>query len=148
MATPSTSPAPSLQLKRTFKAPRQRVFQAWTEPEQMKHWSAPSDDFEVTAEADLRVGGKYRIQMKHKGGNVHVAFGEYREVKPPEKLVYTWAWEDGSVTDTLVTVEFRDLGRETEVILTHERFTSTDWRDKHSEGWTGCLARLEKLVQE
>jgi uncharacterized protein YndB with AHSA1/START domain len=114
----------------------------------MKHWSAPSDDFEVTAEADLRVGGKYRIQMKHKGGNVHVAFGEYREVKPPEKLVYTWAWEDGSVTDTLVTVEFRDLGRETEVILTHERFTSTDWRDKHSEGWTGCLARLEKLVQE
>ena len=146
MATPSISPAPSLQLKRTFKAARQRVFQAWTEPEQMRHWAAPSDDFEVTAESDLRVGGKYRIQMKHKSGNTHVAHGEFREVQPPERLVYTWSWEDGSVTDTLVTVEFRDLGASTEIVLTHERFVSTDWRDKHTEGWTGCLMRLEKLV--
>lgn len=146
MATPSISPAPSLQLKRTFKAPRQRVFQAWTEPQQMSRWSAPTDDFEVAAEVDLRVGGKYRIQMTHKGGNVHVAYGEYREIQPPEKLVYTWGWEDGSVTDTLVTVEFRDLGNETEVVLTQERFANTEWRDKHNEGWTGCLARLEKLL--
>ncbi len=146
MATASTSPTPSLQLKRTFKAPRQRVFQAWTKPEHLNRWSAPSDDFEVTAETDLRVGGKYRIQMKHVSGNVHVAVGEYLEIRPPEKLVYTWGWEDGSVTDTLVTIEFRDLGKETEVVLTQERFPNTDWRDKHNEGWTGCLVRLEKLL--
>jgi uncharacterized protein YndB with AHSA1/START domain len=80
MATPSASPAPSLQLKRTFKAPRQRVFEAWAEPRQLMRWSAPSDDFEVTAETDLRVGGKYRIEMKHVSGNIHVAVGEYREI--------------------------------------------------------------------
>jgi uncharacterized protein YndB with AHSA1/START domain len=147
MATPSTSPATALQLKRTFKAARQRVFEAWTEPEQMKHWSAPSQDYEITAVTDLRVGGKYRIQMTHKNGNVSVAYGEYREVRPPERLVYTWSWEDGKATDTLVTVEFRDLGPETEVVLTHERFASADWRDKHAEGWSGCLLRLEKLLQ-
>jgi len=64
----------------------------------------------------------------------------------PEKLVYTWAWEDGSVTGTMVTVEFRDLGNETEVVLTHERFTDTEWRDKHNAGWNGCLVRLEKYL--
>lgn len=144
MATPSVSPAPSLQLKRTFQAPRQRVFQAWTQPEQMRHWSAPTDEYEINAQIDLRVGGSYRIQMKHVSGRVSVAFGEYREVQPPEKLVYTWAWEDGSVTDTLVTVEFRDLGKETEVVLTHERFVDAEWRDKHNQGWSGCLVRLEK----
>ena len=146
MATASTSPAPALQLKRTFKAARQRVFQAWTQPEQMNHWSAPTDDYEITAEVDLRVGGKFRLQMKRKDGHVSTAYGEYREVQPPEKLVYTWAWEDGSVTGTMVTVEFRDLGNETEVVLTHERFTDTEWRDKHNAGWNGCLVRLEKYL--
>lgn len=147
MATPSTSPTTSLQLKRTFKAARQRVFEAWTDPEQMKHWSAPTDDYEISVENDLRVGGKYRLQMKHTSGRVSTAFGEYREIVPPEKLVYTWAWEDGMVTDTLVTVEFRELGRETEVVLTHERFMSADLRDKHSAGWSGCLVRLERFLQ-
>jgi uncharacterized protein YndB with AHSA1/START domain len=147
MATPSISPTTSLQLKRTFQAERQRVFQAWTDPQQMRDWSAPTGDYEVTAAVDLRVGGKYRIQMKHKNGNVSVAHGEYREVQPPERLVYTWSWEDGKAVDTLVTVEFRDLGGATEVVLTHERFASAEWRDKHSEGWSGCLLRLESLFQ-
>jgi uncharacterized protein YndB with AHSA1/START domain len=147
MATTGASPAAKLQLRRTFQATREKVFEAWTEPEQMKHWCAPTGDYEVSAESELREGGRYRIQMKHKDGNVHTAFGEFRQVQPPAKLVYTWSWEDGSVSDSLVTVEFRDLGQQTEVILTHERFPSEDWRDKHSQGWTGCLDRLEQFLE-
>ena len=146
MATPSHSTETTLQIKRTFKASRERVFQAWTRPEEMTHWCAPSEDFSTNAEVDLRVGGKYRIEMQHANGSVHTAIGEYREVQPPAKLVYTWSWEDGSMEDTLVTVEFRDLGTETEVILTHDFFPNSEWRDKHSQGWTGCLGRLEKRL--
>ncbi len=147
MATPSISPDTTLQLKRTFQAPRERVYRAWTDPEEMKNWAAPSEDYEVAAEVDLRVGGKYRIQMTHRDGAVHTAYGEYREVSAPEKLVYTWSWEDGFAKDTLVTVEFRDLGSATKLILTHERFPDAESRGKHSEGWSGCLGRLEELVQ-
>ena len=60
--------------------------------------------------------------------------GEYQEISEPGKLVYTWSWEDGSLTGTLVTVEFRDLGSATELVLTHERFPTTEWRDKTRRG--------------
>ena len=146
MATPSPAAETTLQIKRTFQAPREKVFRAWTEPEEMKRWCAPTEEYETRAEVDLRVGGKYRIEMKHPSGSVHTAIGEYREVEPPSKLVYTWSWEDGTVEDTLVTVEFRDLGSATEVTLTHDLFPTDEWRDKHSQGWTGCLGRLEKRL--
>ena len=148
MASASPSIETTLQLSRTFQAPREKVFQAWTDPDQMKHWCAPTADYETAAEVDLRVGGKFRIQMTHKNGAIHTAIGEYQEISEPEKLVYTWSWEDGSLTGTLVTVEFRDLGSATELVLTHERFPTTEWRDKHGEGWTGCLGRLEGLLAE
>jgi len=148
MASASPSIETTLQLRRTFQAPREKVFRAWTDQDQMKHWCAPSADYETTAEVDLRVGGKYRIQMKHKDGATHTAFGEYQEVSEPEKLVYTWSWEDGSMSGSLVTVEFRDLGSATELVLTHERFPTTDWRDKHSQGWSGCLGRLKEHLAE
>jgi uncharacterized protein YndB with AHSA1/START domain len=107
------------------------------------------------AEVDLRVGGTYRIQMKAPDGELHTVGGVYREVAAPEKLVFTWAWEAGGgcgdseneqPAETLVTVEFREKGQSTEVILTHELFPNTESRDKHDEGWSGCLARLEKVV--
>ena len=148
MASASPSIETTLQLSRTFQAPREKVFRAWTDPDQMKHWCSPTADYETAAEVDLRVGGKYRIQMTHKNGGIHPAVGEYQEVSEPDKLVYTWSWEDGSVTGTLVTVEFRDLGSATELLLTHERFPTTEWRDKHGEGWTGCLGRLEGHLAE
>ena len=100
------------------------------------------------SEVDLRVGGKYRIQMKHTDGSIHTAVGEYREISEPEKLVYTWSWEDGSMSGSLVTVKFRDLGSATELLLTHERFPTAELRDKHGQGWNGCLGRLEEHLAE
>jgi uncharacterized protein YndB with AHSA1/START domain len=144
-----SSPETTLQMKRTFAAPRQRVFRAWTDAAELARWFAPSADYSaVVPELDLRVGGKYRIEMHHKGGNVHRLGGTYREILPPEKVVFTWRWDgDTRPEDSLVTIEFRDLGNSTEVILTHEQLPSVEERDKHAHGWTGCLEQLGKFLQ-
>ena len=153
-----TPPLPSetiLKIKRTFAAPREKVFRAWTDPKELTRWFAPSDDYSTPlAEVDLRVGGTYRIQMKSPDGETMTVKGTYREVVIPEKLVYTWIWEGGhcaseEITEerpTLVTVEFHDKGKSTDVILTHEYLPSAEERDKHSHGWTGCLNRLSKVL--
>lgn len=136
-------------LQRTFSAPRERVFRAWTDPDELKKWFGPSDQFTVpTAEVDLRVGGKYRIAMRSPDGNLNVAAGVYREIRPPERLVFTWSWEEGGmdIGETLVTVEFRGAGQSTEVVLTHELLPTDEARKAHGEGWTGCLARLQKIL--
>ncbi len=149
MTTQETRTEITLNLTRTYSAPREEVFRAWTEPEALKRWFAPSDEFSTPiAEVDLRVGGAYRIGMKPPDQeDMFIVVGTYREVQPPERLVFTWSWEEGmDVGETLVTVEFRDLGGSTEVVLTHELFPNEQARDKHNEGWSGCLERLEKIL--
>ena len=146
----------TLQITRIFKASRAKVFQAWTDPKVLKQWFGPTDDFSVpVAEVDLRAGGKYRIQMNAPNGETHTVGGVYREVVPPERLVFTWAWESGggcgssedeAPGETVVTVVFQEKGTDTEVFLTHELFPNAETRDKHNEGWSGCLNRLGKVV--
>ena len=143
MAEKTASKTYSLEVKRTFSAPREKVFRAWTEPEVLKRWFGPSDEFSTpVANVDLRVGGAFRLQMRSPEGKTHTAVGIYREVQPPEKLVFTWSWEENDLPETLLTLEFRDLGEETELVLTHELFPSAHDRDEHKKGWTGCLVHL------
>lgn len=149
MTTPQTT-ATSLQIRRTYAAPRERVFRAWTDPAELKQWWRVSDDQTTpVAEIDLRPGGVYRLGMKSPDAeHAYVCAGTYREVTPPEKLVFTWSWETpGMGTDeTLVTVEFLDRGHSTELVLTHERFPNEESRNQHNHGWNGCLDHLEKCL--
>lgn len=138
--------APPLVISRTYPAPVERVFQAWTDANQLGQWFAPSDDYTTKASVDLRVGHEYRIAITHKGGNVHNVLGTYRVIEPPRKLVYTWRWEGGPSADTLVTVDFTPEGDSTKVTITHDQFADAETRNKHNEGWTGCLNRLERFV--
>jgi len=109
-------------------------------------WFAPSDEFSVPiVEADVRVGGRYRIVMKAPDGEQHDVSGVYREVVPNRKLVFTWAWRSTPERESLVTVLLRPAGSGTELTLTHEQFFDEEARDKHQHGWIGCLGRLEKL---
>ena len=136
-----------LQVRRIYQAPVAAVYAAWTEPEQVSQWMAPSDDFGRTeATIDLRVGGHYRIVMHGPDGEVHRVGGVYREVVPNRKLVYTWAWESTPERESIVTIEFRPSGQGTELVLTHERFADTEARDKHQQGWNGCLDQLARYV--
>jgi uncharacterized protein YndB with AHSA1/START domain len=149
MAKEQTSPTTALTLKRTFAAPREKVFRAWTDAKELARWFSPSTDYSTRVpELDLKVGGKYSVEMHHKGGNVHRLSGTYQEITPPERIVFTWSWEQGPGAQvTLVTVEFRDLGQSTEISLTHEQLPSLEERDKHSHGWNGCLGQLDKYLQ-
>jgi len=144
MAQPTTRPDTTLRITRTFAAPRERVFQAWTDPAALKEWWGPPGYATPVAEVDLRVGGRYRIGMTEQpDGQVIYLTGVFREVRPPEKLVYTWHWEsDATQSETLVTVEFRDQGASTEVALLHEMFPTAQERDAHERGWTGALDKL------
>ncbi len=136
----------SLVISRTYPASVDRVFKAWTDANQLGQWFAPTDDYTTKANVDLRVGHEYRIAITHKGGNVHTILGTYRLIEPPRKLVYTWRWEGGPMADTLVTVDFAPEGEATKVTITHEQFTNTEDRDKHNEGWNGCLNRLQRSL--
>ncbi|MBI3899818.1 MAG: SRPBCC domain-containing protein [Gammaproteobacteria bacterium] len=139
----------AIVLRRQFDAPRAQVFRAWTDPQVLMQWFAPSADFQIPAvEVDLRVGGGYRIEMIDPDGKRHCAIGRYEEIRPPEKLVFTWTWERDEIGtgDTLVTVDLRDVGGRTELVLTHERFQTAHARELHVFGHTGCLARLQLLL--
>lgn len=141
-----------LQLERTFDAPREEVFRAWTEPEVLRRWWAAQPSWESPlAETDVRVGGRYRLSMRDPdSGEEHTVGGEYVEVTPPERLVYTWTWEgsdeDSTSAGSIVTVEFRDDGDGTTVVLTHEGITDGQSRDNHAHGWSGCLDNLGTRV--
>ena len=142
-----------LQLRRTLDATPQRVFDAWTDPEQMKQWFRPSDQYKMLlTEVDLRVGGRYRIRGQNAQGETHTVGGIFKEIIPPSRLVYTWAFEGpvegfkGEMGDTLITIELLDLGGKTELTLTHQHFPTQLAVDKHKDGWNGCLNSLVKYV--
>src|ERR1700744_3390349 len=98
----ATTKAPGrLSVTRTFNAPRALVWQAWTDPEKLSQWFKPEATFRlVSVKVDLRPGGKFRLQMQNSEGEFFTAAGAYLEIKMPERLVFTWAWEkDGSEPD-------------------------------------------------
>jgi uncharacterized protein YndB with AHSA1/START domain len=145
--TTKASDKVALEIKRFINAPRARVYAAWTDPEQMKQWMGPSDAFgESEVTMDVRVGGRYRIVMHSPDGETHRVSGVYREVVPNRKLVYTWAWESTPERESLVTLEFKPSGDGTELVLAHQRFADKEARDKHQEGWIGCLDRLGRFI--
>ena len=132
-----------LEIRRHFRAPVAAVYAAWTDPAELAEWMAPSDDFGPTeATVDLRVGGRFRLDMHMPDGTVCGHSGFYREVVPERKLVYTWARDSAPDQVSIVTVTFTAAGDGTDLSLTHERFADTKTRDEHSHGWAGCLERF------
>src|SRR5688500_17377197 len=103
-----------LTIRRRFPVPAERVWRALTEPKALAAWFWP-ERFGTTAEIDLRPGGRYRIA----GGGM-AATGEYVEVDPVTKLVYTWRWY-GEENDSLVTVTLSETGDGTDLLVVHER---------------------------
>ncbi len=146
MDTSTIETANSLRIARRYSVPRKRVFEALTEPALLSQWFAPSDDFEAYVDRfEPAVGGSYRIEMRHEGGDIHTCIGTIQEIEPPERLVYTWSWEGGEMGETLVTWELHETDGGTELVLLHERFPNEDATAQHTEGWIGCVGRLQHL---
>jgi uncharacterized protein YndB with AHSA1/START domain len=146
MPDQSTAALPTLEIRRTIRAPRQRVFAAWTKPEELKAWHAPGPLAVSLAEIDLRPGGSYRIHMRAPDGNEHRVSGVYREVDPPKKIVYTWGWDgDHPVKNSVVTIEFHERGNATEVVLRHAGIADATERTKHESGWVAIMDKFETV---
>ena len=136
--------------RRRYRAPRETVFAAFTEPALLRRWFSPSD--EITAEVaafDLRVGGRYRFGFRTAVEDHGYVGGEFVAIEPPARLIYTWMWEPPDPhagMETLVTVELTADGDDTELVLTHESFASEEACSRHRSGWTGAFGRLERLI--
>ena len=134
----------TLLIKRTFKASREKLFAAWTQADTLKKWWGTEGHTVPSVEMDLSVGGKYRVEMQPAGEESFYLNGAFVEIRPPERLVFTFRWERGEWTypETLVSAEFIVNGDETEIALTHEGFPDENMRDEHREGWGECLENL------
>jgi uncharacterized protein YndB with AHSA1/START domain len=139
-------PVDGVSVRRVLKARRERVFEAWTRPELMARWFYPGDGWTAAIRSDLKVGGRWEVAMRDAGGGRHTQFGEYREIVPPSRLVFTWSCPELEVVDSVVTVELIEQGTRTELVLNHELPPDPRIRRGHEEGWMGCLGNLEKFL--
>jgi uncharacterized protein YndB with AHSA1/START domain len=158
MATAKQTPEFTLQIRRTFAAPREKVFAAWAQREQLERWMCKdvSSHSIIHHQQDIRTGGRYMIEIRDPVQNgVYWGQGVYLEVKPPEKIVFTWRWTNATPNgaqlhpespETQVTVEFFVRGDSTEVVLTHATFGSAKDRDEHNQGWNGCFDVLATVL--
>ena len=139
----------TLIIKRTFQAPREKVFAAWTQAEALKQWWGTEGHTVPSVEMDLAVGGKYRVEMRTDEGESFYLNGEFIEISPPERLVFTFRWERGEwdYPETLVSIDFTGEGDATAVVLTHEGFPDENMRDEHHGGWNECLENLHGYLE-
>jgi uncharacterized protein YndB with AHSA1/START domain len=138
---------PSLVLKRRLKAAPEKVYEAWTRPEQMTHWwGVAGGPKPPVAETDLRVGGRFRVQFWDPKNEHHSVSGIYREVVPNRKLAFSWAWQSTPERESLVTIELNPVTEGTMLTLTHEQFFDEKARDDHGRGWNIALDRLETFL--
>jgi uncharacterized protein YndB with AHSA1/START domain len=133
-------------LTRVLAAPRELVFRSFVEPDRMKYWWAPRGFTMLSCALDLREGGAWRMRIRSdESGAVQTELGVYREIRAPERLVFTHAWlrANGSMTHpTLVTVRFIDRGEATEVRFRQEDFATVRSCLSHEAGWTSSLEQL------
>lgn len=132
----------SLRMQKKIAAAPERVFEAWTDPQELKKWWGPKNVRCVSAEIELRVGGQYRIGNELPDGTVLWIGGEFEVIEKPHLLIYTWIVETADPTKERVSVRFNRHESGTEVILTHDLISSAALRDQHQLGWTGCLRGL------
>jgi len=136
----------TLEIKRIFNAPVERVFDAWMVHEQWEAWIGPEGTKSDIPEMEPRVGGRYKIMMNLSNGQKLPVIGTFRTIERPTRLAFSWKM-DGGEHDSLVTISLRDLGGRTELTLRHEGLLTPDNRDAHGSGWNSALNKLEAYLQ-
>ncbi len=135
----------NLKIERTFDAPADRVFDAFTTEEVMRRWWHVERNW-TTAEAqvDLRVGGAVRVVMHNTDEDLfHGGGGEYTLIERPSRLAFTWVWDD-EPHETLIEIEFEEADGATTVRFTHSGLWSEEIVRSHRGGWNGCFDNLER----
>jgi uncharacterized protein YndB with AHSA1/START domain len=148
-----TSNGRTLVITRVLDAPRDLVFAAWIDPVQAAQWWGPKGFATLSNTMDARVGGEWRRAMRSPEGAEHHSHGIYREIEPPERLVFTFRWDRGGAAghgpETVVTVILAELGPDrTKLTLRQEGFATVSGRDEHNAGWSSTLDRFAGYLSE
>jgi uncharacterized protein YndB with AHSA1/START domain len=138
----------TLHIRRTFQAPVEAVFDAWTSEEVIRRWWQAERDWETAeAEVDLRVGGVVRVVMRDPHKNVdHGGGGRYTEIDPPTRLAFTWLW-DGDNRRTLIELDFEEADGVTTVDFTHSGLWDEEAVRSHEGGWGRILDNLKRTLE-
>jgi uncharacterized protein YndB with AHSA1/START domain len=145
MTKVQTAAVPALTLRRTYAAPRERVFAAWTNPEIAARFLSTGETKATDIRMDVKTGGTFTITMNTPESGAFVARGTYQEVIVPERLVMTWRWQEDDPAEeheSLLTLEFNERDGGTELVLTHAKLASLESRDSHEGGWTDIIDQL------
>lgn len=150
MAERQASDALMLEITRKFDAPREHVFQAFTEPAQLVKWWGPTGMNVVDHDIDVREGGAWRTTIRSKEGEDHTMSGAYREITPYDRLVFTWGWERDGVRghETVVTIELSESGGRTTLSFLQQIFESEEMRNSHQSGWSESFDCLEAALRQ
>ena len=135
----------SLTLVRRIKARPPIVFDAITTAEGIAQWWGPDAGPVLVAEADARVGGRYRVRFRMLDGTEHESSGIYHELVRPERVVMSWRWTGGMEDpgESRVEIALRAIPEGTELTFTHSRLHDEETRRSHEKGWAGSLHKLE-----
>lgn len=150
MNTPVMAPTErALTITRVFDAPRELVWTAWTDPAHAKHWWGPRHHPSTHVEIDARVGGRWRIRLTGvETGRELWHGGTFREVAKPERLVFTFKWDEEGERgeENLVSITFAEEGGKTRMTFRQSPFVSPEERDGHTEGWGSAFDRLDEAL--
>ena len=136
-----------VRLERTFAAPAEDVFDAWTSPEVMQRWFHCAPDWDTPqAEVDLRVGGHVRVVMRRPDGTEAGARGEYTLIDRPHRLVMTWAFDDDPSNEQLIELSFSESAGSTTVLMVNSGISTDERRHAQDWGWHGCLDELARML--
>jgi len=133
----------TLRLERTFQAPAEAVFDAWTSEEVILRWWRVEHEWETAeAEVDLRVGGVVRVVMRDPDKDAEYGGGgTYTEIDPPTRLAFTWTWDDDT-RRTLIELDFKETDGVTTVRFTHSGLWDDEAVRQHEYGWSKVLGNL------
>ncbi len=136
-----------VRIERTFDAPAEDVFDAWTSPEVIERWFRPGTDWRTpSAEVDLRVGGTVRVVMRDPDGSEVGAGGEYTLIERPNKLAFTWTFDDAPSNQQMIELEFTEQDGATTVLFVNSNISNEERRDSQYDGWSACLDNMERAL--
>ncbi|HEX2842689.1 SRPBCC domain-containing protein [Hyphomicrobium sp.] len=147
----SRKPPNSVVSTREFTASAKEVFEAWTNPEIMRHWLAPGENVVSEIEADARIGGALLIRSRSPDGAIHTIRGVYRELDPPQRIAMTWVYSGPfaliCAVETLIEIDIENVGRDrTAMTFTQSRFTTEDVAKAYQGDWPSCFEKLQSIL--
>ena len=136
-----------VRIERTFDAPAEDVFDAWTSEEVIRRWFKPGQGWGTpSADVDLRVGGTIRVVMRDPDGGEVGASGEYTLIERPNKLAFTWTFDDDPSNEQMIELEFTEQDGATTVLFVNSNISSEKRRDSQYDGWAACLDNMQRVL--